>query len=101
MELPDELQGCHTVILLENRVGSPTDGRAAQVLNCQSWHFVIYSEIWTSDGLPSTLRHVESELLLLAHSINFDVGNLLLDMMRWLPTTKVRIYVLSFLIPPS
>ncbi|KAM6493381.1 hypothetical protein JOM56_011515 [Amanita muscaria] len=54
MELPDELQGYHTLVPLEN-ITSPPERR--KFLN---WFSVVYRAIRVSDGLPYTLRRVEN-----------------------------------------
>ncbi|KAF8622262.1 hypothetical protein AX15_007139 [Amanita polypyramis BW_CC] len=55
MDLPEELQGYHSLVPLENISGSPTERR--KFLN---WYSVVYRAVRLSDGLPYTLRRVEN-----------------------------------------
>lgn len=54
MELPDELQGYHTLVPLEN-TSSQNERR-----KFLTWYSIVFKAIRTSDGLPYTLRRVES-----------------------------------------
>ncbi|KAF8346742.1 hypothetical protein F5887DRAFT_960811 [Amanita rubescens] len=54
MELPDELQGYHTLVPLEN-ISSQNERR-----KFLTWYSIVYRAIRTSDGLPYTLRRVEN-----------------------------------------
>ncbi|KAF8723796.1 hypothetical protein AX14_009189 [Amanita brunnescens Koide BX004] len=53
-ELPDELQGYHTLVPLEN-ISSSNERR-----KFLTWYSIVYRAIRTSDGLPYTLRRVEN-----------------------------------------
>ncbi|KAK2465133.1 hypothetical protein APHAL10511_002825 [Amanita phalloides] len=55
LELPDELQGYHSLVPLENIDSPPSERR--KFLN---WFSFVYRAIRTSDGLPYTLRRVEN-----------------------------------------
>jgi PAB-dependent poly(A)-specific ribonuclease subunit 3 len=52
--LPDEIQGYHTLVPLEN-----TSGERRKILN---WNSTVYRATNSKDGLPYVLRRIESAL---------------------------------------
>ncbi|PFH47540.1 hypothetical protein AMATHDRAFT_151840 [Amanita thiersii Skay4041] len=55
IELPQELQGYHTLAPMENINATPNERR--KFLN---WYSVVYRAIRTSDGIPYALRRIEN-----------------------------------------